>query len=139
MNVINVYTDGGSRGNPGPSAIGVYIVDPNGRQLFSLGERIGLATNNIAEYKAVIRALLWLLENKQINEKTEVNFFLDSKLICSQINGLYKVKNANLRNLIFEIREKEAKIKAKIKYYHIAREKNIMADKLVNLALDDDL
>ncbi|MFH1832809.1 MAG: ribonuclease HI family protein [Candidatus Levyibacteriota bacterium] len=139
MNLFKVYTDGGSRGNPGPSGIGIYIIDSAGKKIFSHGEKIGMATNNVAEYKAVIKALAWILENKKLIGEAEINFFLDSKLICSQITGIFKVKDANLRNLLFEVREKEAGINSKIKYFYIPREKNVDADKLVNLALDNKI
>lgn len=134
--MIKVYTDGGSRGNPGPSAIGVYIVDKANNKIFSFGETIGFATNNVAEYKAVIAALSWLIENKDIWDNKQILFFLDSKLVCSQLTGIYKIKDAKLRELLFEIRNKEAQINAKIIYQFIVREKNKEADKMVNLALD---
>lgn len=137
--MINVYTDGGSRGNPGPSAIGIYITDENKNKIASFGERIGIATNNVAEYKAVVKALSWLVENIQIKKNTDICFFLDSKLIFSQITGLFKIKDSKLRELLFEIREKEAQINAKIHYCHIAREQNRQADLLVNMALDNKL
>ncbi|MDP2649912.1 MAG: ribonuclease HI family protein [bacterium] len=136
--MIKVYTDGGSRGNPGPAAIGIYIQDQNNGKTYELKEKIGFATNNVAEYKAVIKALSFFAQNKKILEgKDEINFFLDSLLICSQMNGLYKVKDANLRNLLFEVREKEAEIKVKVKYSHIPREQNKKADRLVNMAFDE--
>lgn len=135
--MINIYTDGGSRGNPGPSAIGVYITDDNKNKIASFGEKIGIATNNVAEYKAVIKALSWLAENMQIEKGSGICFFLDSKLIFSQITGLFKIKDPKLRELLFEVREKEARINANIRYSHIAREQNRQADLLVNMALDN--
>ncbi|MDO8658188.1 MAG: ribonuclease HI family protein [Candidatus Levybacteria bacterium] len=136
--MITVFTDGGARGNPGPAAIGVYITDDQHHVIHTASEKIGIATNNVAEYKAVIKALSWFLDNKKIAIKnSSIRFFLDSQLVVSQVNGLFKVKNANLRSLLFEIREKEAGISAKITYSHIAREKNTKADALVNKALDN--
>lgn len=136
--MITVFTDGGARGNPGPAAIGVYIINDQKEVLYSRGEKIGIATNNIAEYKAVIKALTWLLDNEEIAIKnSSIRFMLDSQLVANQINGLFKVKNPNLRLLLFEIREKEAGISAKITYAYIAREKNTKADTLVNKALDN--
>lgn len=134
---LNIFTDGGARGNPGPSAVGVYIEDENGEEVINIGKVIGIATNNTAEYKAVIEALLWIVENKKnLSENTIINFYLDSLLVCSQIKGLFKVKNADLRNYLFKIRELEAEIKNSIYYTHIPREKNKNADALVNKALD---
>ena len=134
---LNIFTDGGARGNPGPSAVGVYIEDENGKEITGIGKTIGIATNNTAEYKAVIEGLLWIVKNKEkLLENTIINFYLDSLLVCSQIKGLFKVKNADLRAYLFEIRELEVEIKNPIFYTHIPREKNKKADALVNKALD---
>ena len=134
---LNVFTDGGARGNPGPSAIGVYIEDANNKKISGFGKTIGIATNNVAEYKAVIEALTWIIENKKdLGEDAKINFFLDSRLVCSQIIGLFKVKNADLRNLLFDVRQREAQINFPIFYKHIPREQNTKADAFVNAALD---
>lgn len=137
--MIKVYADGGARGNPGPAAVGVYIVDEKGNKIVAFGEQIGIATNNVAEYKAVIKALLWLLENKEIIKNREIHIFLDSKLIFSQILGIFKIKQAKLRELLFEVREKEAQLGIKVYYFQIPREQNKNADKFVNFALDNKL
>lgn len=136
MSKISVFTDGGARGNPGPAGIGVYIFGEKG-DIAKIGERIGEATNNVAEYSAIVRGLRFLVENKgKIEDFSEVNFFLDSQLATFQLNGIYKIKNSNLRNLLFEIRQFEAELAVPVTYSHIPREKNKMADKLVNMALD---
>lgn len=135
-NSINVFTDGGSRGNPGNAAFGVYITDFNGNEIAGFGKKIGIATNNVAEYKGVIGALDWIAENKQKLGITKVYFFLDSLLVYSQILGLYKVKDANLKLLVFSVLEKEKAIRLPIVYKHIPREKNKNADMHVNKALD---
>ena len=126
-----VYTDGGSRGNPGPAAIGFYITDDKGNELAKYGKKIGLATNNSAEYLAVISALEWLKLNRELQTKS-VRFFLDSKLIVNQLNGIFKIKEARLRNLIVKIRQLEREIGINIFYSYIPREKNKIADNLVN-------
>lgn len=136
---IKVYTDGGARGNPGPSAIGVCITDSNSKEVAGFGKKIGVATNNVAEYTAVIEALSWIIKNKKNLKIAEIFFFLDSKLVCSQITGIFRVKDANLRNLLFLVREKEAQIKTPIFYKHIPREQNKKADMYVNLTLDSKL
>ena len=137
INILNIFTDGGARGNPGPSAIGVYITDGNNKKIAGFGKTIGIATNNVAEYKAVIEALTWISENKKDLTKTaKIYFFLDSKLVCSQIIGIFKVKDADLRNLLFDVREREAQINFPIYYKNIPREKNTKADAFVNQALD---
>jgi ribonuclease HI len=138
VNRIEVFTDGGSRGNPGQSAVGVYIADENGKELVSIGKKIGIATNNVAEYSAIVEALEWLVKNKKkFDDTVQINFFLDSELAYSQLCGLYKVKNSAIRELIFIIRQKEAELDKPIAYSHIPREKNKKADLLVNLALDN--
>ena len=137
IQALNVFTDGGARGNPGPSAIGVYVSDENNRKIAGFGKTIGIATNNVAEYKALISALDWIIENKKDFPKTaKVYFFLDSKLVCSQIIGIFKIKNADLRSLLFEVRDREAQISLPIYYKHIPRDQNAKADLLVNEALD---
>ncbi|MCL6096904.1 MAG: ribonuclease HI family protein [Patescibacteria group bacterium] len=138
MNNILIFTDGGARGNPGPAAIGVYVVDDKGNKLAAIGKRIGEATNNAAEYKAVLEAFSWLTENKQNLEKNaKISFFLDSQLVYSQIKGLFKVKAESIREYIFTIREKEKNLGLSLQWNHIPREQNKMADSLVNLALDN--
>ncbi len=139
LKALNVFTDGGARGNPGLSAIGVYVEDESQKKIAGFGKTIGTTTNNVAEYKAVIEALDWIIENKNsFSKDTKVNFSLDSKLVCSQIIGLFKVKNADLRGLLFEVRDREAQINLPIYYKHIPREKNTIADGFVNKALDEE-
>lgn len=134
--MINIFTDGASRGNPGKASIAFCVKDENHKTIFSHGEKIGIATNNVAEYKAIILALLWVLKNKEtINQK--VAFFLDSNLVCCQLNGLFKIKDTNLKNLYFEIRQREAEINKQITYTYIPREKNREADKIANQVLDN--
>ncbi len=137
MTKVIIYTDGGSRGNPGPSALGVYITDENGNELASIGKRIGKATNNVAEYSAVMESFNWLLENRQSFPKDlRVEFYMDSQLAYSQLVGRYKVKNPVLRNMLFEIRIKEKELGFDTYYMHVPREQNKKADALVNMALD---
>lgn len=140
MKKLFIFCDGGARGNPGPAAIGFLIKNEKGKILHQEGKFIGRATNNVAEYRAVLAALIWLIRNKNrlVSQypSISVSFYLDSKLVVSQLNGLYKIKNANLRNLIIEVRVKEGELGAKIDYSYLSREKNKEADALVNEALD---
>ncbi|MFH0942722.1 MAG: ribonuclease HI family protein [Candidatus Beckwithbacteria bacterium] len=131
--VLNIYTDGGSRGNPGPAAIGVVVKNSLGKTLAAFGKTIGSTTNNQAEYQALIAALNWLKNHPAVQQ---VNFFLDSVLVVNQLNGLWKIKNVNLRRQLITIRELEAAIPAKLFYQAIPREQNLLADLQVNLALD---
>lgn len=129
-----VYTDGGARGNPGPAAIGIYVLDEDGKEIFKLGKKIGEATNNVAEYKAVIFALEMINKDENIKIKS-IDFFIDSLLIVNQLNGYFKIKDGKLRELLFVVRQLEQKTKKNIFYHHIPREKNFIADSLVNSSL----
>lgn len=129
---LKIFTDGGSRRNPGPAAIGFVIIDQVTNQIVKkMGKRIGIATNNVAEYSAVVEALQFT-KNMKVEE---INFFLDSQLVVNQLNGIYKIKNANLRNLIIQIRLLEKENGGKIFYQLIPREENTQADGLVNTSL----
>ena len=92
---ITVYADGGARGNPGPAAVGVIIIGSNGREIKKIGRGLGRATNNQAEYQAVILGLEWLSANTRGNH--QINFYLDSELIVHQLTGNYRVKDAILK------------------------------------------
>lgn len=132
-----VFTDGGARGNPGPSAIGVYITDEEQKRIAGFGKKIGATTNNVAEYKAVLAALSWIKGHKKDFEKNaKISFFLDSKLVCLQIQGVFKIKDPQLRNLFLAVREKEGEIGMPFSYTYIPREQNAKADFFVNQALD---
>jgi len=139
MSKISIFTDGGARGNPGPAALGVFIEDENHRELARIGKRIGETTNNVAEYSAIVEGFEWVLKNKEALNIESVHFYVDSQLACSQLVGLYKVKNSRIREFILEIRQKEAELKIPIFYSHIPREKNMKADLMVNQALDNRL
>lgn len=130
--VLHLYTDGGSRGNPGESAIGCVLVDPlEGKVLKEYKEAIGIFTNNVAEYRALI-AGLELAKNFHPNRLV---CHLDSELIVKQLSGEYRVKMHTLQPLIEEIRELES-IFADVSYVHVPRDENKKADMLVNQALD---
>lgn len=140
INVLNVFTDGGARGNPGPAAYGVYVADENNKKIAGFGKTIGVATNNVAEYRGVIGALDWIIENKKsLASSSKINFFLDSKLVCSHILGLWKVKNVALKDLLLDVRDREGQIEMPMYYKHIPREQNSNADAFVNEALDAEL
>lgn len=137
--LITINTDGGSRGNPGPAGIGV-VAKSEGKILFTISERIGENTNNVAEYSAVIRALETLIEKKVFSEK--IKFVLDSELIVKQITGLYKIKVPHLLQLKRKVVElvdlgRDKKIINLMSFTHVLREENKEADKLVNQALDN--
>jgi len=131
---LSVYTDGGSKGNPGPASIGIVVYGEGKKRLFHHKEAIGRKTNNEAEYTAVIRALELVREyiGKEKLKPQQINFYSDSLLIVSQLNGLYKIKKPHIRGFIFKIRVLESEIRLPVHYHHIPREKNQVADDLVN-------
>lgn len=131
-----VFVDGGARGNPGPAAIGVVVCDKEGGTVFRFGKTIGKTTNNVAEYQSVIAALSLLAKRELLGEAKQVEVRLDSQLVYSQIAGLFKVKNAMLRSLLFAVRVREAELAVSVSYKYIPREENKEADRLVNMALD---
>ncbi len=133
MKTLTIFTDGGSRGNPGLAAIGVYILNEKQKPILQLGKQIGITTNNVAEYTAVLEALIWLKNN--FNQEGNVYYFyLDSSLVVNQLNGLFKIKNENLKKIIMRIKSLEKEIHGKIFFKYIPREKNKIADSLVNSA-----
>lgn len=136
MSVIKIFTDGGARGNPGPAAIG-FVVYCHEKLIFQGNAFIGRATNNVAEYTAVLQALEWLDKNiNSLKPLEKIFFMLDSLLVVQQLKGKFKIKNPGLLNLAIKIKALEKKLAVEIVYINIPREQNVQADKLVNLALD---
>jgi len=133
--VLSIFTDGGSRGNPGPSALGVVIKNEEGKTIQKLNKFLGNKTNNQAEYLAVLEVFEWLSVNQDLSS-LKIDFFIDSKLVVNQLSGFYKIKNQDLKDLIIKIKFLENKISGKIFYHFIPREKNKEADLLVNQTLD---
>jgi len=128
---IEIYVDGGSRGNPGPSGVGVVILDASGKRLKEISKYIGEATNNIAEYNA----LLYGLEEALILRADDIVVNLDSELVVRQMTGDYRVKDPGLKPL-FERAMNMLKSFKDFEIRHIEREKNKDADKLVNRAIN---
>jgi ribonuclease HI/ADP-ribose pyrophosphatase YjhB (NUDIX family) len=127
-----VHTDGGARGNPGPAGIGYTIFSPNNTLVAEHGETIGKATNNEAEYKALIEALKACTAFPEIKE---VSVHSDSELMVSQLKGIYKVSVPTLKELYGIVKQLESKFH-KVTYTHVRRGFNKRADELVNAALD---
>lgn len=140
MAKFTIHTDGGARGNPGPAAIGVVIEETGGGLKKEYGEYIGEATNNEAEYQAVIFALKKLkqLIGKKAAGETKIEFHIDSELLERQLNGHYKIMGRKLRELFLEIWNLKVDF-GEVVFKHLLREKNKEADKLVNAALDKEL
>ena len=124
-------TDGGSRGNPGPAAYGYVLELDDGTVLDARGETIGVATNNVAEYRALLAGLASAVE-RGVEELEVVS---DSELLVKQMRGEYKVKNEALRDLVDEA-ESLARRLRRVRYTAVRREHNELADRLVNEALD---
>ncbi|MHB8233011.1 MAG: ribonuclease HI family protein [bacterium] len=142
---LTVYTDGASRGNPGKSGAGVLILDENENKTAALNRYLGIATNNEAEYKALIIALEYISALPKAAEIDGIIFLLDSQLLVNQMNGVYSVKSPNIlplyhkaRKLLESVKEvsKSGKNSIQVKFRHIPRELNKEADKLANLAID---
>jgi len=128
--MYKIYCDGASRSNPGEASIGVSI-QKNNIEVDNVYRKIGIASNNVAEYQALIEGLKYCI----LNSIDVVEIFLDSKLVVEQMNKNYKVKSENLINLFNEAQQLTSKIRS-IELTHIRREYNKRADELANKALD---
>jgi ribonuclease H / adenosylcobalamin/alpha-ribazole phosphatase len=126
-----LLTDGGARGNPGPAAYGYVLESEDGRVLDARGETIGVATNNVAEYRGLVAGLAKAVELGI----DEVEVVSDSELLVKQMRGEYKVKNEALRELSLEAAQLARQLK-NVRYTAVRRAHNELADKLVNEALD---
>jgi ribonuclease HI len=127
---VVLYTDGAARGNPGPAGIGV-VARRGGEEVFTISEYIGKATNNMAEYAAVIAGL----EKAAEMGLGEVTVMMDSELVVRQLNGGYRVKNAKLKELYSRAKRAIESLDG-CRFVHIPREENAAADRLANVALD---
>lgn len=127
---VKVHCDGGSRGNPGPSALGVVISTIKDEVIEEFGEFLGTQTNNYAEYSAVVAALKKLQELNLY----DADFYLDSELIVKQLNGVYKVKNPSMIELNTRVNELSKGMN--LTFTHVYRKDNKLADAMVNQVLD---
>ena len=128
-----LFTDGGARGNPGPAAAAYVLEAEDGTILDARGEAIGVATNNVAEYRALVAGLAKAAELGL----DELEVVSDSELLVKQMRGEYKIKNAALVDLSLEAKRYEREI-GSVRYTAVRREHNELADRLVNDALDRD-
>ncbi|TXH01470.1 MAG: ribonuclease HI family protein [Candidatus Moraniibacteriota bacterium] len=133
MEKIVMYSDGGSRGNPGPAALGVYIETLDKR----FGEFLGTKTNNEAEYSAIVAGLKKIksLIGKEQAKKMAVECRMDSELACRQLNHIYKIENEKLQPLFFQVWNLMLDFK-EVKFVHVPREQNTVADAEANRAMD---
>lgn len=130
-----INCDGGSRGNPGAAA-SAFVVHEGKSLLHQEGEFLGQATNNVAEYRAVQMAIIWISKNYP---QSAVEFFLDSLLVVNQLNGVYKIKEPTLAKMFQEIKTKIISDNLKVTFKYVPRAQNFLADKLVNETLDATL
>jgi len=138
MEKIIIYTDGGSRGNPGLAGMGVVIANEKGKMVKEYSGFLGVKTNNEAEYEAVIFGLkkIKALLGKEKIKNTEIEFRLDSELVSRQLEGFYKIENEKLAPLFLKIWNLKMDF-GKIYFKHIPREQNREADRLANEAMDN--
>ena len=129
-----LFTDGGARGNPGPAAYGFVLEAEDGTVLAAEGAAIGTATNNVAEYSGLIAGLRRALEL----HVSDVELVSDSELMVKQMRGEYKIKNDALRDLA-DAAKSNARRVGRVEYRHVRRAHNVLADRLVNEALDGEL
>lgn len=133
---INVYTDGGSRGNPGHSGYGLVIYDDDQKILFQESKYIGIKTNNEAEYSGLIGALTWINHNQNSLKISKINFNSDSQLMIRQLTGIYKVKAPNLIPIFHQAKDLINSISSPIIFKDVRRDFNKLADQLANEAMD---
>lgn len=126
-----IYTDGGARGNPGPAGIGGVIYNEEGETIGEVSEYIGETTNNVAEYQALLSTLV---KARELGA-THVECYLDSQLVVRQMKREYKVKDARLGELFLKVYNLCVQL-GKVDFFHVPREQNKVADKLVNQAID---
>jgi ribonuclease HI len=124
-------TDGGARGNPGPAGIGVVLKDADGIVIDEMARPIGVTTNNVAEYEALIAGLQLALDHGV----TELDIYVDSELVASQLEGKWKIKNERLRGLAVTVRALMGRFQ-KTTIRHVRRSQNTHADRLANQAMD---
>lgn len=130
---LQIYTDGGARGNPGPAGIGVVIIDlASGEVIDEISKYLGETTNNQAEYQAAITGLARAVE---LGAKS-VELIADSELLIRQCTGVYKVKNPDIAKRFLELKNLETQLGGRVKYRHVKRELNKKADALANQAMD---
>jgi ribonuclease HI len=137
--IIDIFTDGGARGNPGPAGFGVVIKNSENKTLYQNSSFLGIKTNNEAEYAGLIDALNWIKNNYENFGVTQANIFSDSQLMVRQLQGLYKVKSSNLKPLFAQSQKILENIPISFTFGNIPREQNTHADRLANQAMDTRL
>lgn len=130
---LTIHTDGGSLNNPGKAAC-AFLIHENGKLLHTYNEYIGIASNNVAEYTGLIRALTYVRDHLK-DSVERISVFADSELMVRQVTGIYKVKNADIKPLHSQVKLLEMELGVPITFTHVLRDKNSEADALVKAAL----
>lgn len=135
---FTLYADGGARGNPGPSGAGAVVFDSTGKRVVEVSDYLGVATNNIAEYEAVLRGLVALKGafGEDYFKHVSLTVKMDSELVIKQLKGIYRVKHPNLVPRYFEIKNLISRHFPNIEFVHVPRAQNADADLLANRAMD---
>lgn len=136
MPKIKIFSDGGSRGNPGPSAC-AYVVYKNGEIIKKEAFYLGDGTNNFAEYTGVVKVFEWLVESGL--EIDGIEYYLDSELVVNQLSGKFKVKSETIKPLVEKVNDLKKHLGVEIKFVHVRREFNKEADRLLNEKLNENL
>ncbi len=134
--LLKIFTDGGSRGNPGAAGIGVHVITEQDETVHDYHNFLGVATNNVAEYRAVIAAVKWLIEFSKENDVEKVEFYLDSKLVVEQLKKNWKINESHLQTLATETWQELKQLEVPYSFTHVRREMNKVADLLANQAMD---
>ncbi len=137
MQTWQIFTDGGSRGNPGESAC-AFVVTADGADVYSEGLYLGVGTNNEAEYAGVIASLRWVLL-QDLTSVEKIEWFADSQLVVNQVSRLWKIKEPRIQHMVTEIWGLQKKLTMPFSMQYVPREKNQEADLLVNQTLDTHL
>lgn len=135
LDTVLIWTDGASRGNPGPASVGVIIRSPEGKTIAEVGRTLGTTTNNVAEYHAIRTGL----EEALALGAAKAILHADSELVVRQLNGIYQVRNADLRPIYEAVKRLERRFARGVTYKHVRRELNQDADRLANMALDGEI
>lgn len=133
---LNIFTDGGSRGNPGPSAIGVWVEDQAGNPIHHLNQFLGVGTNNEAEYEGFLASITWLLTYPTLSSLSHVTWKLDSMLVVEQLNRHWKIKEPRIQVKATRCWELLKTLTVPYSITYVPRAQNHQADALVNQALD---
>lgn len=135
---FTLYADGGSRGNPGPAGSGAVVFDASGKRVVEVSDYVGVTTNNVAEYEALVRGLAALAAEypEGYFDTVELLVRMDSKLVIEQLKGAYKVKHPNLIPRYLQVKNSIARSFPHVSFEHVRREFNKDADALANKAMD---